>query len=628
MQCILPKLPLELLESIIHYIPNKEDRRALWRVSRIFRELLTTRIFETLTIRPDEYALARLGAKPYDSLDTNRPLECLKLIRHLHLKAPFHYMLQQQERCPHYSYRLREYGYWVPYPDDIPKASFTPLFKLVPLLLQMQEKSLVSFSWDLGTCIPENILGSEGYLTKKQTAIESLLLITNGECYYLGRMQEEIVILSNFPRLRKFSWKGLSSTEEFNSLRGLFRSNFRVLEELVLDFLYWPIVSIDGVMMCMIDDEDRPSFTEAILPHKTNGVVQRFKSLKRLSLSDFEFDETIEQITRAFNIRNLQSLTLRNCEGILTFLSTIVDAGLVLRLKSLELMMKDGAIERNGSLKSPLISFLQSFKGLEHFHLMLRTAKWEPEHWSSYYWNAILHHSSTLKRLIYHERCKKAVPIADTEEAWSDPRSGMNVWSDNELTRLKSTSLSDAEMAHFQENHFYNSGLAQMQLECFGVADDIHAVLDIMKTPMAVQQDFKLLHFRRTGTDYLESEEWYELLIGNIVEHNPGSWLRDDFEEQYARLRSNKVFKVARIIFESPKFVNLQILAFGDFSHGGRYKGSNLILCRAATSHPEVHFRVMSRDDIDFYKQSGLLDIDFLAACPKDNVLGTWDNER
>ena len=617
MQCILPRLPLELLELIIHNLPSKKDRKALWRVSRIFRELLTKQVFETLTIRPKEHAVARLGTRPYDSLDANRPLECLKLIKHLHLKAPFRDRLEQRfqhERCPHH--KLHEQSFFGHHPDVIPKASFASLLKLMSLLLQMQEEGLVSFSWDLGMCIPENILGSEGYLTKQQTAIESLSLITSGKCHYSVRVQEEILILSNFPRLRKFSWKGLSSTEELNSLRGLFRSNFRVLEELELDFFEWEAVTIDGVDTMDYSYEDGPSFPEAILPHNSDGAVQQFKSLKRLSLSEFEFEISTEQITRAFNIGNLQSLTLRNCPGIRTFLSTIMDAGLVLRLKSLELIMLDRPIRRNGSIESPLISFLQSFKGLEHFHLMLRTGRSDPKQVLSSYWNAILHHSSTLKRLIYHERCRKPVPIDDTD--WLAPAVDKFYWSDKELT-----SLSDTETAQLQENHFYNSGLAQMQLECFGVADDMHAVLHIMNTPMAVQQNIKLLHFRRTGIDY-----FYWDLINDVVKHNPGSWSRHDFEEHYASLRSNEVFKVARIIFESSKFVNLQILTFGDFSHGGRYsRGGSLLLCRAVTSHPEVYFRVMSRDDISFYKQSGFLDLDFLAACPNDAVFGECVSE-
>ena len=593
---MLEKFPSELLDLIVHSLPYRKDRRALWRVSRRFHELLNKNMFDTLTIRPGEHALAHI-ARPYGSLDASHPLECLKLVKHLHLKAPFHDMLERKERCPHHQLAL--YLYSVSVPDDT-MASFAGLFKVMPLLLQMQDDGLVSFSWDLGTCIPETILGAEGYLTKNQTAIESLSLITGTICHQRPMFNPEIVVLTNFPNLRKFSWKGLSSTRELDSLRGLFRCNYEVLEELELDFLDWRSVTIDNVKMYtgLVD----PSFTELILPHDTNRVVQQFKSLKRLSLSEFGFEKTTQQITRAFNITNLRSLTLRNCSGALTFLATILDTGLVLRLKSLELIVRERLWEFNGSLESPLIGFLQSFEGLEHFHLLRRARPDEPHGSLSVYWNAILHHSSTLKRLVYHER----------HEGYPD-----GFWTDEGLQRPSED---------LAETHCYNSCLTQMRLECFGIADDPYNLLKVMHDSSATHQEFKLLHFRRTGTDrqqYSGEKVPYEDMISGIVDHNPGSWSRDNFEEHYAHLRRNKLFRVARIIFGSPKFVNLQILAFGDFSHGGRYKGRKLLLCRAATPHPQVHFRVMSRADIDFHKGSGLLDLDFLAACPRDRLLGS-----
>ena len=85
--------------------------------------------------------------------------------------------------------------------------------------------------------------------------------------------------------------------------------------------------------------------------------------------------------------------------------------------------------------------------------------------------------------------------------------------------------------------------------------------------------------------------------------------------------KGNSVFSVAMSIFQSSTFEDLQVLAFGDFSHGGRYDSPHLLLCRAVTPIPEVNFRVMSRDDMDFYKRSGLLDLDCLAACPKEGLL-------
>lgn len=56
-----------------------------------------------------------------------------------------------------------------------------------------------------------------------------------------------------------------------------------------------------------------------------------------------------------------------------------------MRLKSLELIIHDDAVELDGTLKSPLISFWQPFKGLEDLYLMLWADMFRPEHWLSCY---------------------------------------------------------------------------------------------------------------------------------------------------------------------------------------------------------------------------------------------------
>ena len=94
-------------------------------------------------------------------------------------------------------------------------------------------------------CVPNHILGQEGYLTKNQTAIESLSLVIAVSCadyfeenYFLRRYRDGLV-LSQFPKLRKFSWKGPRWPEQLGSLRDLLKNNYRVLENLELDFIAW-----------------------------------------------------------------------------------------------------------------------------------------------------------------------------------------------------------------------------------------------------------------------------------------------------------------------------------------------------------------------------------------------------
>ncbi|KAL9071319.1 MAG: hypothetical protein Q9161_004335 [Pseudevernia consocians] len=612
---MLQKLPVELLEAIINHLPSKQDRRSLWAVSRIFRGLLASRVFETLTIRAKERAKLQLDSRPYFSLDAAQPLDCLKLIRHLHLRAPFRKNLEVY-RCPHY----HDYGFRHLSLTSLHSNVATPrILKLIPLLSQLQENGLVSFSWDLGMCIPGHILGREGYLTKKQTAIESLSLITT-PCpdWYLEDVVIDPVVLSNFPQLRKFSWKGLRTTGQLNSLRDLFASNYEVLEDLELDFNDWNRVRINGTLPngFGLEDYSLPSFQSHILPHKSNKDLEPFRSLKRLALSAFdlsafEFDEPAWGFTHSFNILCLQVLKLHCCIGTVEFLFTILEAGLVLKLKSLELIIQDGGVERNGFRQSALIGFLESFQGLEDLYIMIELKESAPEYWASY-WNAILHHSSTLKRLIYHQRkyvtwWSTDLPDEDFIDAGFAPPS--NPGSEDE-------DLDD------WNDFIYNRPLAQMQLECFGIADDVITALVTMLDPLSAEKNFKLLHIRRTATDpsrfQCADDVRFEDQVRALVKHNPSSWSPDDYSDNVRW--GHSLFLTALEVFRSPKFDNLQILAFGDFSHGCRYKWASLLLCRAVTPNPEVNFRVMLPDDIASYKRSGVLNVDFLTACPRNGL--------
>ena len=615
MHPMLQKLPVELLEAIIDHLPSKKDRRSLWAVSKIFLGLLASRVFETLTIRAKDHALLQLDSRPYDSLDATHPLECLKLIRHLHLKAPFREKLDIHiwpQRCPHH-YEL--YGCPHLYPNPYQPNGATPrMLKLIPLLSQLQENGLVSFSWDLGMCIPGHILGREGYLPKKQTAIESLSLITT-PCpdEYLQSLVIEPVVLSNFPQLRKFTWKGLCTTEQLNSLRDLFASNYEVLEDLELDFNDWDYVKINGRRPAGIGLEEYSlsSFQSHILPHKSNKDLEPFRSLKRLALSAFEFDKPAWGFTHSFNIPCLQVLKLYYCTGIVEFLSTILEAGLVLKLKSLELIIQDGGVERNGFRQSALIGFLESFQGLEDLYIMIELEESTPEYWASY-WNAILHHSSTLKRLIYHQR--KYVPWWSTELPEAD-------FIDAGFAPPSNPGSEDEDPDDWND-FIYNRPLAQMQLECFGIADDVGTALVTMLDPLSAEKNFKLLHFRRTATDPSQLQRAddvrFEDQVRALVKHNPSSWSPDDYSDKMRE--GHSLFLAALEVFRSPKFDNLQILAFGDFSHKCRYKWASLLLCRAVTPNPEVNFRVMLPDDIASYKRSGVLNVDFLTACPRNGL--------
>ena len=81
---------------------------------------------------------------------------------------------------------------------------------------------------------------------------------------------------------------------------------------------------------------------------------------------------------------------------------------------------------------------------------------------------------------------------------------------------------------------------------------------------------------------------------------------------------------------------NLRLIAWGDFSHRGRYKEHTLLLCRneASTIHAEnidnAAFYACAPEDLTFRQvaehDTALLELfrkeqDMLSACPVDNII-------
>ena len=140
----LSQSPEELLIAVADLL-GLVDLRKLSEVSGILPRLTLPRLFDTLLITAPERALTTLDSKPYHKLANGETLECLKLVKHLRLQSDFHCMAPW--RCPH------------------TKLNYDGLaLKLGPVLEQLEDDRLESFSWHLGTCIPKSIRGLQSYL--------------------------------------------------------------------------------------------------------------------------------------------------------------------------------------------------------------------------------------------------------------------------------------------------------------------------------------------------------------------------------------------------------------------------------------------------------------------------------
>ncbi|KAL1965855.1 hypothetical protein VTN77DRAFT_4988 [Rasamsonia byssochlamydoides] len=101
------------------------------------------------------------------------------------------------------------------------------------VLIRCKEGGLRSFAWQLGTCVPAQILGHNGYLPLKQKGLESIRLVTDGSCPWHG------YDLKEFTKLKRLSWTGLRSRNDFLALRECLEVTSHQLVQLELDPLNW-----------------------------------------------------------------------------------------------------------------------------------------------------------------------------------------------------------------------------------------------------------------------------------------------------------------------------------------------------------------------------------------------------
>ena len=236
-------------------------------------------------------------------------------------------------------------------------------------------------------------------MTKNQTAIESLSLITDPSCSGNQDKSAPAVMLESFSHLKHFSWKGLRSARDLRSLYGLLKTNRKTLKELCLDFVDMNIMETiwdEKHTWSVLSEEDRFLYflAENILAHEEAGPIQLFSSLITLSLSACPIQGPTTQLIHALNISQLQSLILHKCPGLSGLLSAVIDSAIVLKLKHLEIISYDepayyyvDLVLDDIPLEALLIQLLESFEGLESLYITI-----EPQEPSIHCWEAIDHH--------------------------------------------------------------------------------------------------------------------------------------------------------------------------------------------------------------------------------------------
>jgi hypothetical protein len=228
----------------------------------------------------------------------------------------------------------------------------------------------------MGTCVPKQILGSAGYLSLKQTSLESITLVTDSYCKYESEDSNysDAIDLSHFHALRGIAWIGLHTASHIQTLRTTLEVNSKHLTHLQLERVqeFWDDVDTDDedgheYIIVEGDGEDgedpiKESKSLNYFARKVIGLKQPtmasdpiFPALKSLSLAFLPLERAKKTLVYALNGAKLSHLSLRSFPGGEDFLRALVGPSHLvpdqkLKLSSLnytcEVMEDDGWISR------------------------------------------------------------------------------------------------------------------------------------------------------------------------------------------------------------------------------------------------------------------------------------------
>ncbi|CAD6584623.1 MAG: hypothetical protein ASARMPRED_001820 [Alectoria sarmentosa] len=552
-------------------VTSRNDLASLRRASKDWRDVTSPILFETLIIEADEGNMDELDSKPYESLE-EASFDCLQLVRHFKIHADFHDCLKS--RCPH--------GYFPggPYPWECDGVEALGI-KIFPLFKQLKPSALRSFRWDLGSCMHKDILG---YLQREQPDIECILLNT-GAPTDSDTYPPLSLMLGSFRLLRNLSWTGVRNASELESLRVFLATNKDILETLELDFIHRD--SVNHASLTGLGDEDPGVFTTNILPLSPDAIINSFPALTTLSLSAVCLPVDLDGTVSAFDFGQLCALKVHRCKGTHLLLRAIVKAAQSLKLESLDLVMDDFAAKEDWG-GSSLTAFLRSFSGLRHLYLMITppgVMTTEP------YFDSILCHVATMKRLVYHERSLHRPESIHTSK------------DKNLIFEIPGLGGDSTGAMH--------RFMQQSNLESLGCCDSLSQLRRSME-PYNSAQSLRFLHVR------CSKHGFKPYLRDNVVKWTVDGIVEPVGPDNYSAeaIANFELFDFVRWAFGSRGLPKLRILAFGDFSYDGRHKGKSLLFYRQRIGSP-YGFRLASKENV--IDLSGIdKPFDFLGACPTD----------
>ncbi|KAH7186936.1 hypothetical protein BKA60DRAFT_473841 [Fusarium oxysporum] len=382
----------------------------------------------------------------------------------------------------------------------------------------LSHRQLRSFSWDLGTCIPETILGPSGIITLRQDSVENISLTTDRRCFIdddstitwcpHSYNQGSTIHLDNFKNLKSFRWRG-PRCEDIDTLSSAIKNNWTNLIKLELDFVGWDDQHGDWFPSTEQSNECR--LLTQILgtpPHPPSPI---FLKLQELSIS---FAPIGPAFASALDIRSLVSLKLHYCSGWTKFVEKVTESSITLKLKTFEIC--DYEFNDRSEEQKAITDLLGSFSGLEKLHIFLGHSwltSWIP---TRDFWASVLRHRATLKSCIL-------------DPLWGDRTEQIRSAFGEQQGSVRQQGASSPQRQNFilqQLLHYYEmkpraNVLNLLDVECLGLINEPTCLRRTL-LPFAEKDCLRIIHIR-TGDGMGSSWEW--------------NWVWKDFVESEGRTK-------------------------------------------------------------------------------------------
>ncbi|MCJ1396605.1 hypothetical protein MMC18_009496 [Xylographa bjoerkii] len=365
-----------------------KDLKSLCEVSKIFNIYATSLLYETVNIEINKCS-PDLACFPKCLSPGGSPSGPLVFTKNLHFNSYYN----TDGFCAHDRGIARQ-------PNGETLSAFENLKPyLLDVIRGLKPNTIRSFSWNLMSCVPREILGPEGYISLRQPQLQALSLITCNACAQ-NSDHKYTLYLHKLQHLRSLSWKAMSAIEEFDELKGALKANLDNLESLELQVFDWgwgrPGLGVRPFFVSFMND--------VVV---SQGPTRALTALRSLALTRVCLEPTPDVVPgsgptgcrgliQALNISNLSSLKLTHCLNTNGLLDAVTNSGAHLSLTSLELVVNENS-------RPGLTKFLRGFHGLTELYLLFFHRLDLPD--GDYkLWEAIATHNSTLRRLIYHHR--------------------------------------------------------------------------------------------------------------------------------------------------------------------------------------------------------------------------------